>query len=52
MRERARAVVDAKNADTPFEQALAIQDYLRSDEFRYNLNVPALSVAATSRGAS
>src|SRR4029450_2526763 len=43
VRERARAVVDAKNADTPFEQALAIQDYLRSDEFRYNLNVPALS---------
>jgi transglutaminase-like putative cysteine protease len=43
VRERARAVVDAKNADTPFQQALAIQDYLRSDEFRYNLNVPALS---------
>jgi transglutaminase-like putative cysteine protease len=43
VRERARAVVDAKNADTPFEEALAIQDYLRSDEFRYNLNVPALS---------
>jgi transglutaminase-like putative cysteine protease len=43
VRARARAVVDAKDADTPFEQALAIQDYLRSDEFRYNLNVPALS---------
>jgi transglutaminase-like putative cysteine protease len=43
VRERARAVVDAKRAVTPFEQALAIQDYLRSDEFRYSLNVPALS---------
>jgi transglutaminase-like putative cysteine protease len=43
VRERARAVVDAKDADTPFEEALAIQDYLRSDEFRYSLNVPALS---------
>jgi hypothetical protein len=36
-------VVEAKNADTPFDKALAIQDYLRSKEFRYNLNVPALS---------
>jgi transglutaminase-like putative cysteine protease len=43
VRERADAVVEAKQADTPFEQALAIQDYLRSDEFRYSLSVPALS---------
>jgi transglutaminase-like putative cysteine protease len=43
VRDRARAVVEAKKADTPFEQALAIQDYLRSPEFKYNLNVPALS---------
>ncbi|HEV3462940.1 MAG TPA: DUF3488 and transglutaminase-like domain-containing protein, partial [Actinomycetota bacterium] len=43
VRDRARAVVEAKKADTPFEQALAIQDYLRSTEFKYNLNVPALS---------
>ena len=43
VRERARAVVGAKKADTPFEKALAIQDYLRSPEFKYNLNVPALS---------
>jgi transglutaminase-like putative cysteine protease len=44
VRERADAVVEAKNADTPFEQALAIQDYLRSSEFRYSLNVPTLAV--------
>ena len=43
VRERAHAVVEAKKADTPFEEALAIQDYLRSNEFKYNLNVPALS---------
>ena len=43
VRERADAVVEAKKADTPFDEALAIQDYLRSNEFRYNLNVPALS---------
>ena len=43
VRERADVVVEAKDADTPFEKALAIQDYLRSEEFRYNLNVPALS---------
>jgi transglutaminase-like putative cysteine protease len=43
VRERAETVVEAKRADTPFEKALAIQDYLRSSEFRYNLNVPALS---------
>ena len=36
-------MVEARDADTPFEKALAIQDYLRSKEFRYNLNVPALS---------
>ncbi|HTF59570.1 MAG TPA: DUF3488 and transglutaminase-like domain-containing protein, partial [Actinomycetes bacterium] len=43
VRERADAVVQAKKASTPFDKALAIQDYLRSSEFRYNLNVPALS---------
>jgi transglutaminase-like putative cysteine protease len=43
VRERAHAVVEAKKADTPFKKALAIQDYLRSPEFKYNLNVPALS---------
>jgi hypothetical protein len=43
VRDRARAVVEAKKADTPFEAALAIQDYLRSSEFRYNLNVPSLA---------
>jgi transglutaminase-like putative cysteine protease len=43
VRAIADAVVEAKNADTPFEQALAIQDYLRGKEFRYNLAVPALS---------
>ena len=43
VRERAETVVAAKQADTPFEKGLAIQDYLRSREFRYNLNVPALS---------
>ena len=43
VRERAETVVEAKSADTPFEKALAIQDYLRSPEFRYNLSVPALS---------
>jgi transglutaminase-like putative cysteine protease len=43
VRDRADAVVETKKADTPFDKALAIQDYLRSNEFRYNLNVPALS---------
>jgi transglutaminase-like putative cysteine protease len=43
VRERAEAVVKAKKADTPFEKALAIQDYLRGPDFKYNLNVPALS---------
>jgi transglutaminase-like putative cysteine protease len=43
VRERADAVVAARKAQTPFQKALAIQDYLRSSEFRYNLNVPALS---------
>jgi hypothetical protein len=43
VRAMARAVVEDKNADTPFEKALAIQDYLRGREFRYNLEVPALS---------
>ena len=40
---RARSVVEARNADTPFDKALALQDWFRSKEFRYNLNVPALS---------
>jgi TgpA N-terminal domain/Transglutaminase-like superfamily/Domain of unknown function (DUF4129) len=43
VRERAEAVVQARKATTPFQKALAIQDYLRSSEFRYNLTVPALS---------
>jgi transglutaminase-like putative cysteine protease len=43
VRQRANAVVAAKDADTPFQKALAIQDYLRSKEFRYNLNVPSLA---------
>ncbi len=43
VRERADRLVEANDADTPFGKALAIQDYLRSKEFRYNLNVPALS---------
>jgi transglutaminase-like putative cysteine protease len=43
VRERADAVVEARDAATPFAKALALQDYLRSKEFRYNLNVPALS---------
>jgi transglutaminase-like putative cysteine protease len=41
--ERAERLVAEKQADTPYKKALAIQDYLRGDEFRYNLNVPALS---------
>ena len=41
--QQADAVVAAKDADTPFKKALAIQDYLRSKEFRYNLNVPSLA---------
>jgi transglutaminase-like putative cysteine protease len=43
VKAQAEAVVAAKNADTPYDKALALQDYLRSKEFRYNLNVPALS---------
>jgi transglutaminase-like putative cysteine protease len=43
VRDRADAVIAAKKATTPFEKALALQDYLRSGEFQYNLNVPALS---------
>jgi transglutaminase-like putative cysteine protease len=43
VRDRTEAVVESKGADTPFEEALAIQDYLRSNEFRYSLDVPALS---------
>jgi transglutaminase-like putative cysteine protease len=43
VRAQAHTVVEAKKADTPFEEALAIQDYLRSNVFKYNLNVPALS---------
>jgi transglutaminase-like putative cysteine protease len=42
VRDLAQSLVDTKNARTPFEKALAIQDYLRS-EFRYNLNVPSLA---------
>jgi transglutaminase-like putative cysteine protease len=43
VRDRADAVIAAKKATTPFEKALALQDYLRSTEFHYSLNVPALS---------
>ncbi|HTE70016.1 MAG TPA: transglutaminaseTgpA domain-containing protein [Actinomycetes bacterium] len=42
VRQQADTVVEGRNADTPFKKALAIQDYLR-ENFRYNLNVPALS---------
>jgi transglutaminase-like putative cysteine protease len=49
VRAIAEAVVEAKNADTPFEQALAIQDYLRGREFRYNLDVPALSAPGANQ---
>jgi transglutaminase-like putative cysteine protease len=43
VRDQAKTVVEAKKANTPFEEALAIQDYLRSPVFKYNLNVPALA---------
>jgi transglutaminase-like putative cysteine protease len=49
VRAIAQAVVEGKNADTPFEQALAIQDYLRGKEFRYNLDVPALSAPGANQ---
>jgi hypothetical protein len=49
VRAIADAVVEAKNIDTPFEQALAIQDYLRGKEFRYNLAVPALSAPGANQ---
>jgi transglutaminase-like putative cysteine protease len=41
-----RSLADAvtRGKDTPFDKALAIQDYLRNpDLFRYNLNVPSLA---------
>jgi len=42
VRRLAEAVTKGK--DTPFDKALAIQDYLRNPElFRYNLNVPSLA---------
>ena len=40
---RRLAVEKVRGKDTPFEKALAIQDYLRSSAFKYNLDVPALS---------
>ena len=40
---RRLALEKVEGKDTPFEQALAIQDYLRSSAFKYNLHVPALS---------
>jgi transglutaminase-like putative cysteine protease len=43
VRAIADTVVESRNAGTPFEQALALQDYLRGRVFRYNLDVPALS---------
>jgi transglutaminase-like putative cysteine protease len=42
--QQAETIVEGRNADTPFQKALAIQDYLRNpDLFRYNLEVPALA---------
>ena len=41
VRDLTHTVVRGKTA--PFEQALAIQDYLRSSAFKYSLNVPDLS---------
>jgi transglutaminase-like putative cysteine protease len=46
VRQQADTLIEQKKADTPFEQALAIQDYLRGDSFRYSLNVPALSAGS------
>jgi transglutaminase TgpA-like protein/transglutaminase superfamily protein/uncharacterized protein DUF4129 len=43
VRGLANTLVAEKKAGTPFEKALAIQDYLRGELFSYNLNVPALS---------
>jgi transglutaminase-like putative cysteine protease len=40
---RRLALGKVEGKDTPFEKALAIQDYLRSSAFKYNLDVPALS---------
>jgi transglutaminase-like putative cysteine protease len=40
---RRLALEKVTGKDTPFEKALAIQDYLRSSAFKYNLNVPSLS---------
>jgi len=40
---RRLALEKVAGKDTPFEKALAIQDYLRSSAFKYNLDVPALS---------
>jgi hypothetical protein len=43
VRQQAETLTEQKRADTPFEKALAIQDYLRGESFRYNLDVPSLS---------
>lgn len=40
---RRLALEKVRGKDTPFEKALAIQDYLRSSAFKYSLDVPGLS---------
>jgi transglutaminase-like putative cysteine protease len=40
---RRLALSKVEGKETPFDKALAIQDYLRSSAFKYNLDVPALS---------
>jgi transglutaminase-like putative cysteine protease len=40
---RRLALEKVRGKGTPFEKALAIQDYLRSSAFKYNLDVPQLS---------
>ena len=40
---RRLALEKVQGKDTPFEKALALQDYLRSPAFKYNLDVPDLS---------
>jgi len=40
---RRLALSKVEGRETPFDKALAIQDYLRSSAFKYNLDVPMLS---------
>jgi transglutaminase-like putative cysteine protease len=42
----ARAVVAAAGAKTPFQQAVALQDWLSSRDFKYTLNAPSVTDAA------